>query len=357
MAEGDQDKTEQPTPHRLEEARRKGEVAKSADLVGVLGLAAFAVTLLLTASDIVVTIADATRRVIALAGARPRIGRELTAWLGETYSGLLQSMMPLMLALMVVAVVANLVQTGPIFTAHPVKPDFKRMNPANAVKRLFSMRGLWELGMLTVKLLLLAALCYFAAMAAPRLVALVASSQPVRLPGLLLAGFWKVSLYVLVVLAVVALADLMFVRKDHMKRMRMSRREMRDETRRRDGDPEVKSKQKRQIRDLLKKVRALPRVADADVVLTNPTEFAVAVQYRPRRMRAPIVLAKGRGFLAGRIRAIALRSHVPTMRVPPLARALYADCNIEEPVPESLYGQLAPVYRQLFAMGRGTPAR
>lgn len=357
MAEGDQDKTEQPTPYRLEEARKKGEVAKSADLVGVLGLAAFAVTLLLTVTGIVTTLVNATKQVIALAGARPRIGAELGAWLGEAYSGLLQHMMPLVLALMVTAVVANLMQTGPIFSTHPVKPDFKRMNPANAVKRLFSMRGLWELGKLIIKLLLLAALCYFAVAAAPKLVALVASSQPARLPGLLLAGFWKTSLYVLLVLGLVALADLMFVRKDHMKRMRMSRRELRDETKRRDGDPEVKSKQKRQIRELLKKVRALPRVADADVVLTNPTEFAVAVQYRPCTMRAPIVLAKGRGHLAGRIRSMARRSGVPVMRVPPLARALYADCDIDGPVPEALYGQLAPVYRQLFAQGQGASVR
>lgn len=357
MAEGDQDKTEQPTPYRLEEARKKGEVAKSADLVGVLGLAAFAVTLLLTVSAIVATLVNATKQVIALAGARPNIGGELTLWLGEAYSGLLQHMMPLVLALLVTAVLANLLQTGPIFSTHPVKPDFKRMNPANAVKRLFSMRGLWELGKLIVKLLLLAALCYFAIAAAPRLVALVAASQPALLPGLLLEGFWKTSLYVLLVLGLVALADLMFVRKDHMKRMRMSRRELRDETKRRDGDPEVKSKQKRQIRDLLKKVRALPQVADADVVLTNPTEFAVAVQYRPRTMRAPVVLAKGRGFLAGRIRAIALRSGIPVLRVPPLARALYADCDIEGPVPEALYGQLAPVYRQLFSQGKGAAAR
>lgn len=353
MAEGDQDKTEQPTPYRLEEARKKGEVAKSADLIGVLGLAAFVVTLLLTASGIVTTLADATRRVIGLAGARPRIGAELTAWLGEAYAGLLQNLMPLLLALVVTAVVSNVLQTGPIFSAHPIKPDFKRMNPANAVKRLFSMKGLWELGKLTVKLSLLAALCYFAIAAASGLVARIASVPSSRLPDMLLDSFWKTSLYVLLVLGLVALADLLFVRKDHMKRMRMSRREMRDETKRRDGDPEVKSKQKRQIRELLKKVRALPKVGDADVVLTNPTEYAVAVQYRPKTMRAPVVLAKGRGFLAGRVRAIAQRAGVPVMRVPPLARALYGECEIDGPVPEALYGQLAPIYRKLYANGQG----
>ena len=171
---------------------------------------------------------------------------------------------------------------------------------------------------------------------------------------MVLNGFWKTSLYVLLVLGLAAMADLMFVRRDHMKRMRMSRRELRDEVKRRDGDPEVKSKQKRQQRELLKKVRALPRVGDADVVLTNPTHYAVAVQYRPRTMRAPVVLAKGRGFLAARIRALAGTASVPVLRMPALARAIYADCDIDGPVPEALYGQLAPVYRQLFAQGRAT---
>jgi flagellar biosynthesis protein FlhB len=357
MADADQDKTEQPTAYRLEEARKRGEVAKSADLVGVLGLAAFVVVMLLTVSSVVATLTAATRQVIAIAGMRPQPGAGLAGWLSQAYAGLLQDLMPLILALVVVAVVANLAQTGPIFSGQPIQPDFKRMNPANALKRLFSLRTVWELGKLTVKLSLLGALCYFAAAAAPAWIARIATTQAPQLPGLLRDGFWKTSLYVLLVLALVALADLMFVRKDHMKRMRMSRRELRDESKRRDGDPEVKSKQKRQIRELLKKVRAMPRVADADVVLTNPTSFAVAVQYRPRTMRAPVVLAKGRGFLAGRVRDIAQRSGVPILRMPPLARALYHDCEIDGAVPESLYGQLAPVYRQLYANGRGASKR
>ncbi|MBD9477432.1 EscU/YscU/HrcU family type III secretion system export apparatus switch protein [Pseudoxanthomonas sp. PXM02] len=354
MAQGDQDKTEQPTPYRLEEARRKGEVAKSADIVGVAGLLVFVLVLMLTVAGIAHALSDATRRVVELAGARPLLGMEMTGWLGQVYGGLMQSLMPLVLALVVVAVVSNLAQTGPIFSAHPIRPDFQRMNPANAFKRVFSMRSLWELGKLTVKLALLVMLGYLAFAAAPQLVGLVASASPRQLPELLLDGFWKTSLYVLLVLGLAALADLLFVRRDHMKRMRMSRRELRDEVKRRDGDPEVKSKQKRQQRELLKKVRALPRVGDADVVLTNPTHYAVAVQYRPRTMRAPVVLAKGRGFLAARIRALAGTANVPVLRMPALARALYADCEIDGPVPEGLYGQLAPVYRQLFAQGRAS---
>jgi flagellar biosynthetic protein FlhB len=352
MADADQDKTEQPTPYRLEQARERGEVAKSVDMVGALGLLVFAVVIMLTAAGIVGSVTAATRQIIAMAGMRPDVGAGFAGWLGQVYAGLLPQLMPLLLALIVVAVVANVAQTGPIFSTHPITPDFKRMNPAQAIKRVFSRRTLWELGKLVVKLALLAGLGWLGAQAAPSWVARIVGAQPVQLPGLLQDGFWTTSLYVILVLALVALADLMFVRRDHMRRMRMSRRELRDETKRRDGDPEVKSKQKRQIRELLKKVRALPRVADADVVLTNPTHFAVAVQYRPRTMRAPIVLAKGRGFLASRVRALAERNGVPIVRSPVLARALHRQCDIDVPVPESLYGQLAPIYRELYASDR-----
>ena len=352
MAEADQDKTEQPTSFRLDEARKKGEVAKSADMVGVLMLSVFAVTLMLTATGVVLALVGATRQVFGIAGARPALGMEFTAWVGQAYAPLVQALAPLVMALLVTAIIANVVQTGPIFTAHPIKPDFKRMNPKNAVQRLFSMRGLWELGRLVVKLMVLAGLCWWVTTWLAAFVGSIAMSTPDQLPTLLLGAIWKTSIYVLLVLALTAVADLLFTRKDYMRRMRMSRRELRDETKRRDGNPEVKSKQKQQIRELLKKVRSLPRVADADVILTNPTEFAVALQYRPKTMRAPVVLAKGRGFLAARVRAIAMRKGVPILRSPKLARALYRECEIDAPVPEELYGSLAPIYRQIFASRR-----
>jgi flagellar biosynthetic protein FlhB len=150
------------------------------------------------------------------------------------------------------------------------------------------------------------------------------------------------------VLVLIAILDWLFVRRDFTRKLRMSRRELRDEHKRRDGDPEIKSKQKKLIRDLLRKARAVPKVGEADFVLTNPTHYAVAMQYRPATMRAPIVLAKGAGFLAARIRDVAGRHGVPLVRSPELARALYRDVDVDAPVPEALYGQLAPIYRRMF---------
>lgn len=351
MSQGDQDKTEQPTPYRLEEARKRGEIAKSADVVGSVVMIAFAAIVAVTGGWIALSLARATRHMLELAGNAPELNGSFVAWTSQAYAPVWQALTPLILGLLIAAVVANVMQTGPMFTTHPLKPDLKRINPAQAFKRVFSMRTLWELGKLIGKFALLAALCGFFLWQARALAEATAMALPQRLGSLMLGAFVKTSVYVLIVLGLVAAADMIFTRREFMRRMRMSRRELRDEVKRRDGDPAVKSKQKQQIRDLLKKTRALGRVQEADVVLTNPTHVAVALRYRPGQTLAPVVLAKGAGVLSKRIRHLAAKHRVPIVRMPALARALYKDCEIDGPVAEAHYVSLAPIYRKLWADG------
>jgi flagellar biosynthetic protein FlhB len=349
MATEDQDKTEDPTSYRLDEARKRGEVAKSADATGVAVMSAFAIVLLFTAGWVAISMAHATRDTLGLAGANASFGPGLLAWLRETWSPVWQALTPLTLALIATAIVANFAQTGPVFSIDPISPDFKRLNPVATFKRLFSMKTLWELGKMTLRLLLLAALCWFVYGEMRALVESIAATPTPRLPALALRAFGKVSLYVLLILALTALLDVIVTRRQFFRKMRTSRRELKDEHKKRDGDPEVKSKQKQLIRELLKKARSVPKAAEADVILTNPTHYAVALKYNPESMRAPVILTKGTGFMAARIREIATRNGVPILRSPALARALYREAEIEQPVPELLYAQLAPVYRWLFS--------
>ena len=353
MATEDQDKTETPTAWRLEEARKRGEVMKSTDATGTAVLIAFAATFALTAGNVMAALARATGGLLSLAGARPVLGKAFVGWLEAAYFPLWQALAPLVLALLAVAVIANVAQTGPVFSAHPIKPDFKRLNPAQTVKRLFTVRLLWELAKMAIKIGLLVVLgwVFFGQMRA--LTEGVAGADPTRTPALALATFTRVSLYVLLILVVAAVFDLLSTRRQYMRKMRTSRRELRDEIKRRDGDPEIKSRQKRMLRELIKKARSVNRAAEADVILTNPTHVAVAIQYRPATMRAPVVLAKGAGAVSRRIRDVAARHGVPILRSPALARALFRDVAIDAPVPEKLYARLAPVYRWLFAYRRG----
>ncbi len=348
MSQPDQDKTEQPTPHHLEQARERGEVAKSADVSGGLVLIVFALALAMSVGGIALALADATRRMLQLAGNAPALDGAFTHWTASVYAPLGQAVLPLVLALVVAGVLGNVLQTGPMFTTQPLKPDFKRMNPANAFKRIFSMRTLWELGKMSAKFVLLGTVCAVFAWKARGLAEAVVQVLPHRIGGLFRDMFVQTSLYVLLVLGLAALVDLLFTRREYMRKMRMSRREVRDEVRRRDGDPAIKSKRRQQSRELLRKTRALARVHEADVIITNPTHYAVALRYRPGKMVGPVVIAKGAGTLAAMIRRLAGRHQVPVMRVPALARALYRDCDIDHTVPEALYGELAPVYRTLW---------
>lgn len=353
MTQGDADKTEQPTPFRLEEARKRGEVAKSTDITGSVVLVAFACAMALAGTGIAMAVAGATRRMIALAGQQPALNGQLADWVSHAYAPVWQALSPLVLVLVLAAILGNVLQTGPMFTAYPLKPDFKRLNPMQVLRRIFSLRTLWELGKLAAKIGLLSGVGVMFAYKARALAESVAMVAPQRAGSMLLAAFAKASIYVLAVLALVALADLLFVRREFTRKLRMSRRELRDEVKRRDGDPTVKSKQKQQLRELLKKTKATGRVRDADVVLTNPTHVAVALRYRPGETMAPVVLAKGAGVLSQRIRTLANRHSVPILRIPALARALYGECEIDGMVPESRYAELAPVYRQLWAAKSG----
>lgn len=356
MSQADQDKTEQATPFRLQEARKRGEVAKSPDVTGVLVMIVFAAIIAVTGTDVARQLAASTGQMLLMAGSVPALDRSFVGLSAHTYAPLWQSLMPLVLGLMVAGVVGNMVQTGPMFTAYPLKPDLKRLHPMQAIRRVFSLRTIWELGKLAAKAVLLIGLCALFVKKAPVLVQAVAMTVPTRIGEVLLAAFVKSSLYVLLILAVVALADLLFAKREYFKKMRMSRRELKDEVKRRDGDPTVKMKQKQLLRDLLKKTRAIGQVPGADMVLTNPTHFAIALRYRPNETLAPVVVAKGAGLLAARIRGIAHKHRVPVLRNPALARALYKECDIDGMVPHARYQALVPIYRELWA-STGMPAR
>ena len=358
MSQGDQDKTEQPTPYRLQEARKRGEVAKSPDVAGSLVMIAFAAIMALTAAGIAQALARSTGRMIELAGNVPQLDRALLAWSTKVYAPLWQAFMPLILGLIVAGVLGNVLQTGPIFTTHPLKPDFKRMHPMQVIRRMFSFRTIWELGKLAAKAAFLLGLCALFVSKAGTLIESVTMVAPSEIGQVWLAAFIKTSLYVVGLLSLVALTDLLFTRREFMKKMRMSRRELKDEVKRRDGDPTVKTKQKQLLRELLKKTKALGRVQEADVILTNPTHYAVALRYRPGETMAPVVIAKGAGLLSARIREQANRHRVPIVRNPPLARALYKECGIDEMIPHARYASLVPIYRELWAsLQGGVPRR
>ncbi|MGS1125910.1 EscU/YscU/HrcU family type III secretion system export apparatus switch protein [Rhodanobacter sp. UC4437_H4] len=344
----EQSKTEQPTPYRLQEAHDRGQVSRSADLSGVLVTIVFSIAFAVTSYAAAAALARALRRTLLMAGNAPAPSAGLTAWLRMTFAPFWQALLPVLLAVLVAAVIANVVQTGPTFSTTPLKPDFSRLNPAQGLKRIFSLQILWELFKLILKVSLLGGVGWLVASGIHREVDAAALSAPAGLAMLFRSVYTWVTTWVLVLLGLVALLDLWFARREYIRKLRMSRRDLKDEMKRRDGDPDIRSKRKRLIAELLKHSRSLARVPEADIVLANPTHLAVALQYRPKSMRSPIVLSKGTDVMAAQMRLSASRSDVPCLHSPELARAIFRECRIDQAVPPHLFAQLAPVYRWLM---------
>lgn len=344
----EQSKTEQPTPYRLQEAHDRGQVARSADLSGVLVTIVFSIAFATSSYAMAAALARAVQRTLLMAGNAPAPSAGLARWLQATFAPFWQALLPVVLAVAVAAVIANIVQTGPTFSTTPLKPDFSRLNPAQGLKRIFSLHVLWELFKLVLKALLLGGVGWLVAKGIRHRVDAAAVTAPSGLAMLFRSTFVQVTTWALVLLGLVALLDVWFTRREYIRKLRMSRRDMQDEVKRRDGDPDVRNKRKRLAAELLKHSRSIGRVPEADIVLANPTHLAVALQYRPKSMRSPVVLSKGVDAVAAQMRLIASRSDVPCLHSPELARAIFRECKIDQPIPAELYTQLAPVYRWLM---------
>ncbi|GAB2576581.1 EscU/YscU/HrcU family type III secretion system export apparatus switch protein [Dyella jejuensis] len=348
MAADDQSKTEQPTSFRLQEAREKGQVPRSADLSGVIVIIVFSVAMAAASYNIAAAFARSVSRTLLMAGNAPVPSASLIAWLQRTFQPAWQSMVPVVIAVLVAAVVGNLIQTGPVFSTEPLKMDFSRLNPAQGAKRIFSLRLLWELFKLSLKLGVLGTLAWILAGDIGSRVQAAALAAPSSIGILLRSTYVRITTWMLVLLTLIALLDLMFSRREYVRKLRMSRRDIKDEHKRREGDPEIRQKRRRLMAELLKHSRSVRRVPEADVLLTNPTHLAIALKYRPKSMRSPIVLSKGSDAVATRMRMLAAQSGVPCLRSPELARALYRECKIDRAVPAHLYKPLAPIYRWLM---------
>lgn len=342
------DKTEPPTSYRLQEARERGQVPRSAEFTGAIVVIAACITLIVTAQDIARQMARATQAAVGLAGSGPVIGTRLFAWMVHTYGALGQALLPLLFVALIASVAANLIQTGFVFSGHPLKPDMNRLNPAQGLKRAFSRRTLWELGKLLLKVMALSLIAWMAYGNLRGWADTMAHATPHAMPSEILAILMHDAAWILGAFGALAVLDLLFVRREYLRQLRMSRRDLKDEAKRREGDPDVRAKRKRLMQELFKRTRSVTRVADADVVLSNPSHLSVALQYRPSTMRAPVVIAKGTDGMALRMREVAWRAGVPHVHSPELARALFRITRLDAPVPEHLFVQLAPIYRWLM---------
>lgn len=348
----DAEKTEEATPKKRGDARKKGQVAQSRDVSTVLLLAAATAAL---ASPLGARLAarlyEAAQQLWGGLLIRPDSVADYHALMihaGVLMAGILA---PFALLFLAVGAASNLVQIGWLFSFEAMAFKPEKMNPLTGLKRMFSLDRLYELGKALLRLgFVIWVLWWFLAPAMPEVFTLMGAGviETGKSGGRLLQHtVWVI----LVVFAFFAAVDYVWQRYQHEKRLRMSKQEVRDETKQREGDPKVKSRI-RQIQREVAQRRMLDAVADADVVVVNPTHYAVALQYRPPEQRSPKVLAKGRNHVALKIRRRAESLGIPIVENPPVAQLLYKTAKIDREIPEDLYQAVAEVLAYVYKLDR-----
>ena len=343
MDETETDKSEQATPFKLQKARERGAVARSMDLGFFAALAAVIGFLAFGSERLARAMSHATREALAVA---PSVSGD-PASLGElaerTAAPLVWPLAVFAGSLFMLALVLDFLQVGPVFSTHPLKPDFSKINPAKGLKRLFSWRMVIEAFKAVFKLAVYSVIAWLVIKAALHGSA-AALSNGTALAATMLAGVKRLLMFFALAALGFAVLDQIFVRREFSKKMRMSRREVKREHRDREGDPRFKQKRRQAHSEFAKAVKALRDVRGSDVIITNPTHYAVALRYDPARMAAPLVLARGAGEMAARIRRVGFTYGVLTLSDPPLARALYRAGRIGGEIPAELYQAVADIY-------------
>lgn len=355
MAQSDeQDRSEPATPFKLQEARRRGQVAKSMEINSLLILSGALAVVYLQGDSMIGRALGLSRAILSQAHAIDFVVTSPVTWSAALASRVLEILSPFVITLIVVGVLSNLFQTKPVFSLFPLKPDIQRLNPVAGFKRLFSKRLLYEALKSVAKLVLLSAVLYFAlARLLPALIGLL-DVHPDGYAAFLLHHSKELAVKLLLVLLPVALLDLLYTRWDYHKRMRMSRREIKEEVRRREGDPHVKARIRELQREAARRSKSLRRVRNADVLVTNPTHLAVALRYERESMSAPQLIAKGAGEMAQRMRVVAVRHGVPIIENRALAKALFRQVDIDQSIPAELFPAVAKVLVWAYAMHKGT---
>ncbi|MDH5228507.1 MAG: EscU/YscU/HrcU family type III secretion system export apparatus switch protein [Gammaproteobacteria bacterium] len=330
----EQDKSENATPFKLKEARKRGQVSKSLEVNSFLILSVCIAVFLLMGDSMVMQQTAIASDIMSIAASFQFDAPHLIHLLDNIVSATIQIFWPLAFMVIVVGLLSTMLQTGPVFSFFPIKPDAKRLNPVSGFKRLFSARLLYESVKTTFKLFLFAmAIGLLLSSIFPSLMALP-DIDPDYYAKFLLQNTIYISAAMLATYLVVVAIDFVYTRWEFSKKMKMSRRELKDEVKRREGDPQVRSKIKDLQRENAKRSGSLQAVKNADVLITNPTHLSIALRYKREEMSSPKLVAKGAGELAQRMRIVARQHGVPILEDKTLARALFRKVGIDAFVPE-----------------------
>jgi len=355
MAENEdgQEKSEQPTANKLSESKKKGEVPRSKELNTSVILLASSLGLLSFGGGIGEGLAEVMKRALTM---DRELMYEPMLMLSRAIETLVDSfvlIMPLIAVIIISVFLSPLLIGGFAMSGEKLKPKLSSLNPIKGLKKLFSAQGLMELVKAILKVLLIGGLATFLIWTLFDDVLMLSRAgfaQAFNKTSIMIGWYFLAVCSTLIILAAL---DAPFQVWQHRKKLRMTKKEVKDERKNTEGNPEVKSKiRSMQIETAMR--RMMEQVPKADVVITNPTHFAIALKYDDEKMRAPKLVAKGSELVAARIREIAKENNVPIVSAPPLARAVYFSTEIEDEIPARLYLAIAQILAYVYQLKRAT---
>ncbi|MCL2016139.1 MAG: flagellar biosynthesis protein FlhB [Defluviitaleaceae bacterium] len=355
FAEGnDQDKdskTEQPTPKKLEKAREEGQVAKSQEVSTALSLLAMFFALRLFGGWI---LGNTINLMHFNFGIIPDANDAMAALMASGYIAFLFQRVvlivaPMLIVCFLVGIISSLVQVGWKPTAKPMMPKLSKMNPIQGFKRIFSMQSIVNLAKSLAKFAVVGAVVYVMVSDRISMVPAMLSMNILNSAGFIVNLLIDMGLAVGALFILIALLDYGYTRYSHIKKLRMTKQEVKDEYKQMEGDPHIKSKIRQKMREVSMR-RMMQNVPEADVVITNPTHYAVALRYDNSRDKAPVLVAKGLDFAAKRIREKASEHHITIIENPTVAREIYAKVEIGEEIPYELWESVVEILAYVFKL-------
>ncbi|MCB1947622.1 flagellar biosynthesis protein FlhB [Nitrosomonas sp.] len=352
MAEdSDLERTEEATPQRIQKAREEGQVARSQELTTFTLLLTAAAGLVLMGGNLIEHLSSIMREGMQMerdmAFQTDRMINRLYLLAIES----LWSLAPILVLLIIAAFFSPMLLSGWLLSTKALIPDFKRLNPVSGFGRIFSMHGLTELLKAIAKTVVVGSVAALVIWgnkdSVLALIAIPVNSGVTRTGELLVLSFLLITGAMILIVAI----DVPFQLWSHAKKLRMTKEEIRREAKESEGDPLVKGRIRSLQREAARR-RMMSEVPEADVIVTNPTHYAVALRYKSNSMGAPKVVAKGVHLLAVRIRELGETHHVPILEAPPLARALYHHAELDAEIPEKLYTAVAEVLAYVFQLKR-----
>jgi len=343
MAEdSDLERSEPASERRLQQARDRGQVPRSPELSTFAVLMASGAGLMVLGAGLVNSLERVLRGALTLDRNAAFETGQMSARLFDAASTALMGLSPLLLLVVIVALLTPTLVSGWLFSFDALQPDFSRLNPARGLGRIFSWHGLIELGKAILKTVLIGGVAVWAIWST-RTEVFSLASEPLEAALAHLAMLLGRSFLIIAgAFALIVLIDVPFQIWDFRRQLRMTREEVREEFKETEGNPQIKARIRTMQREVARR-RMMQEVPKADVVITNPTHFAVALKYEQGTMSAPRVVAKGADVIAAKIREVATANEVPIVENPPLARALYASVDLDEEIPAEHYRAVAEV--------------